>query len=1267
MARKILGLDLGSTSIGFALIEEIEGKKKIVTMGSRIIPLNIDDKNQFSQGQAISKNKDRTTQRTARKGLDRYQQRRLKLGKELKKLGMYPDLDLWKLPSLELFGLRDKAVQEQISLQELGRILMHLNQKRGYKSMSKEENADDKKATEYVAEVKGRYKKIKDLGITIGQSFFLELQRNIRYRIKNEVFPREAYIEEFETIWKKQAIYYPEILTDEAKQIIQKETIYYQRPLKSQKGLVSVCVFEGKLKTITSADGKTKELLIGPKVAPKSSPLFQIEKIWETINTLTLKSKRGEDLKISLEQKQAIFTHLNNNDKLSLADLFKLLDIKKDEYYGNKQIGKGIQGNLTKTALSKILGEEHSLLAFELEILTEENTEGYLYDRKTGEVLETKARKYISPAFEQQPFYQLWHTAYSIKDETECKNALICKFDLTEEQAKAIAKIDFTKSAFGNKSAKAMRKILPYLMEGYVYSDACSFAGYNHSDSKTTEERLSQTLKDKLDLLPKNSLRQPIVEKVLNQLINLVNAVTDKYGKPDEIRIELARELKQSKEERNDATANIRANEEINSEIENRLKELGIRATKKTIEKYKFIFPVKNKRLKDAIVCNQCIYCGESFSISEALTGDNFDVDHIVPQALLFDDSQMNRVLVHKHCNSTKKDRTAYDYIRSKGEPALTAYLERLDAWYKSGILSYGKLERLKVSHQDYLERKVKKKETEADIKLWEKFISRQLRETQYIAKKSKELLEEFCPNVWSTSGSVTAELRHLWGWNEVLSNLQFDKYKAVGLTETKEWETKDGKLHQKEVIKDWTKRDDHRHHAIDALTIACTDDGFIKRINTLNAEHTREEMKSEVQKANAGRVENPSSVYGEKRTLLENYLLTKKPFSTSEVEEAASQIFVSFKAGKKVATIGKRKIKKNGKNVVVQTGIIEPRGPLSEESVYGKIKVMKPACSVKLLFENPTAIVKERIKELVLERLNIYKGETKKAVSSLKNAPIYLNEAKTQTLEYGTMFVEEYVIKYPLGTIDSKKAEKIVDKHLKEVIQERLKAFNGDTKKAYATPLYHDKAQTISISTVRCFTGLSVVEPIKVKDETNGVEYNKYVKPGNNHHVAIYKDHDGNLQEHIATFWHAVERKKYRIPVVIENPSEVWDSLQTRKEELPQSFLEKLPEDGWTLHLTMQQNEMFVLGMTEEEWNDAVSRKDRLVLSIHLFRMQKMSIKGNGQIDLTFRHHLETELIDSNEAKQLKRFYNIQSLGALFKLNPKKVRVNVLGEFEVL
>jgi CRISPR-associated endonuclease Csn1 len=188
----------------------------------------------------------------------------------------------------------------------------------------------------------------------------------------------------------------------------------------------------------------------------------------------------------------------------------------------------------------------------------------------------------------------------------------------------------------------------------------------------------------------------------------------------------------------------------------------------------------------------------------------------------------------------------------------------------------------------------------------------------------------------------------------------------------------------------------------------------------------------------------------------------------------------------------------------------------------------------------------------------------------------------------------------------------------------------------------------------------LSAVEPIKVTDAPNGIEYEKYVKPGNNHHVAIYKDQEGNLKELIATFWHAVERKKYKVPVVIENPSAVWDEIQNRKEELPSSFLEKLPNDGWNLQLTMQQNEMFVLGMTEDEWNDAVAKNDKTTLSKYLYRVQKLATSN-----YVFRHHLETELIDDKNAKDSKRFFLIQSIGTLFNLNPKKVRVNVLGEFE--
>jgi CRISPR-associated endonuclease Csn1 len=1236
---KILGLDLGSASIGFALIEENATQKNIITIGCRIIPLNPDDKNQFSQGQAITKNQSRTTSRTQRKGYDRYQQRRLHLKTKLTKLGMLPDDKLWKLPSLELFGLRDRALKERVSLPELGRILMHLNQKRGYKSIAKEEN-EDKKATEYVAEVKGRFKMIKELGLTIGQYFLKGLSENIRYRIKDQVFPREAYVQEFEKIWLKQATYYPEVLSPSSKYTIQNEIIYFQRPLKSQKGLVSVCEFEGFWQNISKEEGKIKEAFLGPKVSPKSSPLFQVCKIWETINNLNLKSKRGEAFTISMDKKREIFEHLDNNEKLSQSDLFKIIGLKKDDWYGNKQIGKGLQGNLTKTALIKILGKDHPLLTFNLEIIEDKETETFLVDKKTGEVLVNQTKRTISPNFELLSLYKIWHTTYSIKDEEECKNALIKRFNLDQLQASEIAKIDFTKQAFGNKSAKSIRKILPYLMDGYVYSSASSFGGYNHSNSLTKDEKLERNLKESLNLLPKNSLRQPIVEKVLNQLINLVNSIIQIHGRPDEIRIELARELKQSKDERNEAFRYNSQREKENDIISTRLSEYGLKATRNNIIKWRLFQEIN---IDESRLNSTCIYCGSSFGITDALRGNNVDVEHIIPKSLLFDNSQSNKTLSHRSCNVAKGSSTAFDHMESKGEDVFNLYLERVNALFKNKIIGKGKRDKLLMSQNN----------------IPKDFIERQLRETQYIAKKAKEILEEVCSNVWSTSGNVTEHLRRVWGWNDVLMNLQFDKYKTVDQTEIKEWETNDGQKHQKEVIKNWSKRDDHRHHAIDALIVASTQQGFIQRLNTLSSKHTRDEMYSEI--------ENRNFQFKEKLSTLDKYLILQRPFSTSEVENAASKILISFKAGKKVATIGKRKVKRNGKKTVVQTGIIEPRGPLSEESVYGKINTMKTGCQIKALFENPQSIVKERIRNLVMERLTQHNNDTRKAISSLKKDPIFLNDTKTQILEYGTMYQAEYVIKYPISSIDVKKAEKIIDRQLKAIVLERLKEHKGNTKNAFAKPLFFDKAQTIKINSVRCFTGLSSVEPINVKDANNGIGYQKFVKPGNNHHIAFYKDREGNFQEHITTFWHAVERKKFGIPVIIEKPTKVWDDLLVRKEELPKSFLDKLPQDGWVLHTTLQQNEMLILGMSQEEMDESITNRDKASLSKYLYRVQKMSIKGNGQIDLTFRHHLETELNDSNESKISRKYYNIQSIGAFEKLNPKKVRISLLGELDLI
>jgi CRISPR-associated endonuclease Csn1 len=264
--KKFLGLDLGSASIGWALIELEGNSVKIIALGSRVIPYEGTEGKDFVKGTGESRNALRTKNRTARKGYDRYQQRRENLVDILAKNGMLPDDKLKHLPKMQLGELRSKAVSDNITKQELGRLLLWLNQKRGYKSSRSNANWD-KIDKEYVAKIKDRYEEIKELGLTIGQYFYQELKRDEYFRVKENVFPREAYIEEFETICNRQKRYLTETLISH----IRDKIIYYQRPLKSQKGLVSVCEFEGFW---TKGKGN-KEYFVGPKLLQKVPPYIR--------------------------------------------------------------------------------------------------------------------------------------------------------------------------------------------------------------------------------------------------------------------------------------------------------------------------------------------------------------------------------------------------------------------------------------------------------------------------------------------------------------------------------------------------------------------------------------------------------------------------------------------------------------------------------------------------------------------------------------------------------------------------------------------------------------------------------------------------------------------------------------------------------------------------------------------------------------------------------------------------------------------------------
>jgi CRISPR-associated endonuclease Csn1 len=1221
--KKILGLDLGVTSIGWAFIKEDEKQNEIIGLGSRIIQLSVDEKDEFAQGLTATKNQQRTLKRTLRKGMDRYQLRKTDLRNALSResVNMLPEKELFGLSALELYGLRDKAVKEKIELKELGRIWLHLNQKRGYKSSRKDDSAD-KKITDYEQKIVGRHKEIVDLGLTVGQYFYEELKKDSLFRIKEKVFPRVAYFEEFNKVWEEQKKHYPKLLTDEFKKEIRDEIIFYQRPLKSQKDLVSVCEFESKW--YKNKEGK--DIYSGPKVAPKSSPLFQLAKIWESANNITIKNKRGEKFEISNAKQKEIVEHLEKNDKLSEAELFKMLGIgKNDGYYSDALTRKkGLQGNLTKFALAQAIGANKELqkwLQFDIAVTEKETT-----DTTSGEMTMVKE---ADATFEQQPLYQLWHVIYSIADDEQLLNTLLNKFAIPEETAKALSKIDFTKGGFGNKSAKAIRKILPHLILGAKYSDACTIAGYNHSNSLTTEQNQARKLLDQLPQIKKNALRQPIVEKILNQLVNVINAILadPRYGKPDEIRIELARELKQSRDERNDAYKRNNDQDKRHKAIEKELlthpEFQKKKVSRRDIERYKL--------WEEFGGCSP--YEPTKHISLGALFSGSYDIEHIIPKSRLFDDSFSNKTICPRHLNSgefAKNQQTAFDFMKQKDGDTFERYLNCIDTAYKrtDNRLSKSKRDKMLMSVND----------------IPQDFIARQLRETQYIARKAREVLMQVCTDVHATSGSVTDYLRHEWGWDDVTMNLQLPKYKAIeGLTELKEI-NHNGQKHQKEVIVGWSKRDDHRHHAIDALVIASTKQGIINRLNKLNqiAETKKDLSRKEDLKEKGGEG-------------LRQFVSELKPFTTAQVTKAAESVFISFKPGKRVATYGKRVIDKGGKKETVQTKIIVPRGALSEESVYGKIK-QQVISEVKLSpsFKNVEKIAHKRMREIIEQRLSEYDNDPAKAFKGLAKNPIWADAEKTKEITTVAIAneVNEHVIKYPIQSITTKDVDSIVDGKVKEVIKKRLEAHGGNHKEAFKdlekNPVWMNEAKRIQVKSVRCFTGLGKLEalhcsvdgvtyPLSKKDEFPNAELVDFVKSGNNHHLSVFEDEQGKLYDTMTTFQEAVARKMQGV-----------------------SFIVKEHEQGYKFLMSLQQNEMVVYKLKSSEINFK-DPKNRSLISQHLYRVQKMSKKASGETDIWFRHHLETKYVDDENAKKSMRYLNIRSISKIREFT--KIRVNNLGE----
>lgn len=957
---------------------------------------------------------------------------------------------------------------------------------------------------------------------------------------------------------------------------------------------------------------------------------------------------------MSEEERLLLFRNLSFCDKLSATNILKILSLKAKSKSLNY---KELDGNRTLSSFldkCKIILEQRGTDLSDCDKLTPAEQVAWVEKEFSRIGFNSSFLHFdsqlTSPEFENQPCYKLWHLLYSYEgDKSQSGHESLIKklqqeFSLDHDAAKKLACTSFL-TDYANLSAKAIRKILPSLRKGLEYSAACTEAGYRHSKRSLTKEELeNKSYKDHLDLIPKNSLRNPVVEKILNQMVNVVNSVIDTYGKPDEIRIEMARELKKSAKEREESLKAISKANAQNEQYVSTLKSVFHipNPSRNDIIRYRLYEELKDNGYKT-------LY-SNTYIPKEELFTNHFEIEHIIPQSRLFDDSFTNKTLETHDANISKGNKTAFDYVSATyGEEYVLEYIQKINRLKEQGSISKSKATRLLMKENE----------------IPDDFINRELRDSQYIARKAKEILETAVKDVVSTTGSVTARLREDWQLVDLMKELNLDKYKELGMVEYVEG--RDGRTISQ--IKDWTKRNDHRHHAMDALTIAFTRRQFIQYLNHLNARindtnKTDLDLRDfDLEDLDFDNIENKDK-FGIVHAIQEKYLYRDDkgklrfvppiPLDSfrSEARKQLESVLISFKAKNKVMTSNVNHYKnKSGKTCVQLT----PRGSLHNETIYGSSLEYVPKyekVGTSFTAEKIACVAKKSHRDALMKRLKDYDMDPGKAFTgknALSKNPVWINEAHSESVPENVKIVTlqpRYTIRKAVGP--DLKIDKVIDRKIREILRARLEEYGGDKSKAFSNldenPIWLNKEKGIAIKRV---TISGVANPVSLrnkKDEKGNLVLSKdgypidsdFVIPGNNHHVAIFRDAKGKLQECPVSFMKAVSRA-------------------TNGEKVVDKSFNK--DDGWEFLFTLKQNEYFVFPNADAGFNpadyDLENPENYPLISLNLYRVQKIT---SG--DYYFRHHLETTVDENPNLKGItwKRIGPSGLNGAV------KVRIDNLG-----
>ena len=734
-----LGLDLGTNSIGWVLYRLSDADPpepvEIVDGGVSIHSDGRNPKNRASNAA------ERRAKRGPRRNRDRTLRRRRRVAAQLRDCGLLPDpaedRSSWR--QLDPLLLRAEALNRPLAPFELGRILLSFADRRGFKSNRLSESGEDGAIRKENAELQRR---IEQSGArTLGEYLWRRRQRGstVRARLGNGLYPERSMIErELAMIRSVQEQHHPGVSASDWDTVV--ATLLHQRPLRPvERGRCTLLPDESRIL--------------------KAGPLFQLFRIRQEVNNMEVTPPGRATRALANDERERVVEKLRRSSKRSFAQLAT-----------DAGLPEGTRCNLRSTARNALDGD-----------LT----------AKTLRAKKCFGSKWNGYSIEDQQM--IVERLLSDTEADDLVNWLTEEFGLDESAAEAVSAARLPLGT-GSLSKAAIERMLPYMQRGMRYHDAVEAAGLGHHSNLrggAHQDRLpyygSVLARHVLGAKPDAAsdvdrhgrVANPTVHIALGQVRRLFNAVADAHGRPDQVVVELSRDLKQSDEQRREDERRQRENRERND----RLRELAAGAG--------LLTPSPHDMRKLRLWAEQgqgnqrvCPFTGTPLSIERVLSEET-EIEHLLPYSRTLDNSMNNSVVAMRRANREKANRTPYE-AWGVDQDRYNAILARAE------LLPVAKRWRFTADAME-------KFEARSD------FLERQLNENRYLSRLVREYLECAVEHrcVWVTPGRMTALLRRAWGLDSILAGPNGGK----------------------------KNREDHRHHLVDAAVVGLTSRSLLQRV----------------------------------------------------------------------------------------------------------------------------------------------------------------------------------------------------------------------------------------------------------------------------------------------------------------------------------------------------------------------------------------------------------------------------------------------------